>query len=87
MEVEFTKLSSKGQVVIPSDIRKKMKLKEGAPFAVISSRNDTILLKKIKMPSLEDFERLTKRTTEIAKKNKLKPEDIERIIHKHRGVE
>ena len=86
MDIEFTKISSKGQVVIPSDIRKRMKLKEGSPLAV-TNKGDTILLKKIKMPTLEEFERLTRKTSEIVRKNKIKPEDIQRIIHKHRGIE
>ena len=43
---ELTKASSKGQVVIPTDIRKKLGIKEGSVFAV-SARKDMIVLKKL----------------------------------------
>jgi len=34
----------------------------------------------------EEFERLVDKGTEIAKRNEMKEEDIEEIVHKHRGV-
>lgn len=43
---ELTKASSKGQIVIPTDIREKLKIKEGTVFA-ISSKNNMIVLKKL----------------------------------------
>ncbi len=45
-EVEYTKASSKGQVVIPRKIRKKLKIDEGSIFAV-AAQNDVIVLKKL----------------------------------------
>jgi AbrB family looped-hinge helix DNA binding protein len=45
-EVEFTKASSKGQVVIPRGIRKKLDIKEGSLLAVAADR-DLIILKKV----------------------------------------
>lgn len=45
-EVEYTKASSKGQVVIPSKIRKKLKIDESSVFAV-AAENDMIILKKL----------------------------------------
>lgn len=46
MEIEFTRMSSKGQVVIPLDVRKRLSLKDGEPLAV-STKDDLIVLKKI----------------------------------------
>ncbi|MDP1695302.1 MAG: AbrB/MazE/SpoVT family DNA-binding domain-containing protein [archaeon] len=46
METEITRISSKGQVVIPLIIREKMKIKEGEAFAV-SEKGNLIVLKKI----------------------------------------
>jgi AbrB family looped-hinge helix DNA binding protein len=43
---ELTKASSKGQVVIPSVVRRKLGIKRGSVFAV-SARNDMIVLKKL----------------------------------------
>lgn len=43
---EITKASSRGQIVIPTSIRNKMRLKEGSVFAV-SSERDMIVLRKL----------------------------------------
>ena len=43
---ELTKASSKGQIVIPTDVRKKLGVKEGSVFAV-TSKKDMIVLKKL----------------------------------------
>ena len=45
-EMQFTKASSKGQVVIPTRIRKRLGIKEGSVFAVAADR-DVIILKKV----------------------------------------
>jgi AbrB family looped-hinge helix DNA binding protein len=45
-EFEFTRASSKGQVVIPRKIRKKLGLEEGSVLAVTTDR-DMIVLKMI----------------------------------------
>ena len=43
---ELTRVSSRGQIVIPSVVRKKLGIKEGNVFAV-SSKNDMIVLKML----------------------------------------
>jgi len=43
---ELTRASSKGQIVIPSNVRKKMGIKDGSVFAV-SAKKDMIVLKKL----------------------------------------
>jgi AbrB family looped-hinge helix DNA binding protein len=45
-EVQFTRASSKGQVVIPTKIRKKLAIKEGSVLAVVAD-GDMIVLKKV----------------------------------------
>ncbi|OWP55352.1 MAG: hypothetical protein B2I17_10020 [Thermoplasmatales archaeon B_DKE] len=45
--MEFVKTSSKGQVVIPSSIRKKLSIHEGSVF-VVTTQNDIIVFKKVK---------------------------------------
>jgi len=39
-----TKMSSKGQVVIPEEIRKRFGLKSGSQFVVVGEK-DTVILK------------------------------------------
>jgi AbrB family looped-hinge helix DNA binding protein len=46
IETEFTKTSSKGQIVIPSNIRKKLNIGTGSLLAV-TAQDDLIVLKKI----------------------------------------
>ena len=43
---ELTRASSKGQVVIPTNLRKRLNIKEGSVFAV-TSKKDMIVLKKL----------------------------------------
>jgi AbrB family looped-hinge helix DNA binding protein len=45
MEVKTVKISDKGQISIPKDVREEMKLKEGETLIMISER-DKITLKR-----------------------------------------
>ena len=54
MPAETIKMSSRGQIVIPQDIREELKASEGTIFSVVSSI-DVIILKKISIPSKEDL--------------------------------
>lgn len=49
MTVATTKLSSKGQVVIPESIRKSLRLKEGDQFVVVG-QGDSVIFKTISPP-------------------------------------
>jgi len=46
--VETTKLSDKGQVVIPKDVRERMGLKPGSRFLVIAT-DDAIILQRLEV--------------------------------------
>lgn len=82
-KVEFTKLSSKGQIVIPQGVRKDMRLKTGTPFAVIEQK-DAILLKKIEMPKVKSWAEVTKPFREAARKSGFTRADLDRIIREVR---
>jgi AbrB family looped-hinge helix DNA binding protein len=43
-----TTLSARGQIVIPSDVRKQLGLREGDDFIVLTSPDGEILLKPIR---------------------------------------
>jgi AbrB family looped-hinge helix DNA binding protein len=59
--IEFTRASTKGQIVIPQDIRKNMKIKEGSVFVIMHPKSDTLVLKKIdKKFGRVDFDMLHK---------------------------
>jgi AbrB family looped-hinge helix DNA binding protein len=77
--IEITSMSSRGQIVIPLNLREMMELKEGEKFA-ITGKEDTIILKKIQMPSFENFDNLMKQTHDFAKRNKLTQKDLDDAI-------
>lgn len=54
MTLETVKMSSKGQIVIPRDLREELKVGEGTLFGVVRSK-DTLILKKIDTPSKESM--------------------------------
>lgn len=51
---EFTRVSSKGQLVIPQDIRRDLHIKEGDVFATTSAHNGLIIMKRIKDPIMRE---------------------------------
>ena len=76
---ELTRASSKGQIVIPSDIRKRLHVKEGSVFGVVA-KNDTIILKKLDTKITADDMRTLKLVEESWK-------DIEEGRYKRTSVE
>lgn len=79
----ITSLSTKGQVVIPEDIRKLIGLKEGAKMMVFTD-GANVMLKPIATPGMEEFEKMAKATRQYAKKAGLKKSDVEEVIQKVR---
>ena len=47
MNIEITKITSKGQLVIPLGIRQRQKISEGEKFLVYDT-DDSIILKRVK---------------------------------------
>ena len=83
-KLEITSLSSRGQIVIPQDVRDKLHLHIGEKFIVIGE-GDTIVLKKIEVPSFKGFDKLLKKTREFAKKKRIKPKDVTQAIKRVRS--
>ena len=65
-KLEITSMSSRGQVVITLEVREQLGLKEGEKFFVVGE-DDTIILKKVTMPSFKNFDKLIQKTQQIAK--------------------
>jgi AbrB family looped-hinge helix DNA binding protein len=57
VSIATTRMSSKGQVVIPEEIREKMGLHPGTQFAVLGARG-MIVLRPLTPPSLDEFDNL-----------------------------
>jgi len=84
--VSTTKMSSKGQVVIPENIRRNLNLKAGAQFIVVAEK-DVVILKSITPPSLEEFDELVAKARQGGKKAGLKKTDISEALKKVRNKE
>lgn len=76
-------LSERGQIVIPLEVRKKMHLEAGNKFAVFPIDN-TVILKKIDLPSLERWDELLKPLREEAARRELGEKGIDRMVEETR---
>lgn len=77
--VATTKLSSKGQVVIPEAIREALGLEAGDQFIVIGD-DDAIVLKRITAPSRAELRSLFTRIRAEARRVGLVRSDVRRAI-------
>ena len=78
-----TRMSSKGQVVIPESIRKQLDLKEGVQFLVLGEE-DVVILKVVTPPDRNEFDSLLKKARKQAKEAGLKQKDIPYAVAKAR---
>jgi len=77
-------MSSKGQVVIPEEVRNSLGLETGAQF-IVMGENDVVILKTISPPSMSEFDGIVTRARRQAKKAGMKPSDISQAVAKVRG--
>ena len=88
MEVETTKMSSRGQIVIPQDVREEVNAEEGTIFAVVGNK-DTIILKKIEKPSkkllIRELGEIAKEGAKRAEKLGIKESDVPKLVSKIRN--
>jgi AbrB family looped-hinge helix DNA binding protein len=79
-----TKLSSRGQIVIPEEIRNRLGLEPGAQFVVVGE-GDVVVLKAISPPKMTDFKALLDKAQASAKEAGIRPDDVERAIREVRS--
>jgi AbrB family looped-hinge helix DNA binding protein len=79
-----TRLSSKGQVVIPEEVRKRLGLTAGVQFVVVGE-GDVVILKVVSPPSKDEFESLVSKARRQARKAGMKRSDIGAAVKKVRG--
>jgi AbrB family looped-hinge helix DNA binding protein len=80
-----TTLSSKGQIVIPEEIRARLGLKAGAQFVVVGDR-DVVILKMLKAPAMKEFSALVAQTRREAKLAGIKRSAVAKAVAKVRRV-
>ncbi len=79
-----TRMSSKGQIVIPETVRKKLGLEPGDQFMVLGE-GDVVILKTIETPSIRDFDRLISKARQQAKSAGMRRADIATALAQARG--
>ena len=82
--VYTTKMSSKGQIVIPESIRDSLGLKAGTQFVVVG-KGDTVILKSIDEPPMEEFAGLIAQARKSAKKVGLTKSQLKKAIKEARS--
>ena len=82
--MEVTTISSKGQVVIPANIRHEMGLSNGSKLIVVTD-GDNLLLKPVQTPRLQAFRALVRRSEQYAKEAGLKKRDVSKTLKKIRN--
>jgi len=78
-QIATTKLSSKGQVVIPEEIRRRLGLETGAQFVVMGDR-DVVVLKAIHPPEMSQFDKLVGEARKAARRAGMKRSDIKKEV-------
>ncbi|MDG6225596.1 MAG: AbrB/MazE/SpoVT family DNA-binding domain-containing protein [Candidatus Thermoplasmatota archaeon] len=84
MEAAIIRVSSKGQIVIPSSWRNRLGIDEGSELLAIGE-GDTLMLKLIEKSSLkEEFLRTVGPIRKRIKNSKVKRKDVQEAIRKAR---
>ncbi len=78
------RMSSKGQVVIPEEIRKRLGLTAGVQFVVVGDA-DVVILKRLDAPDLAEFDNLIREARRQARSAGMKRSDIREAIARVRG--
>ena len=81
--VATTRLSSKGQVVIPEEIRRRLGLATGVQFAVVGE-GDVVVLKAVQPPSMRQFDDLVRAARQAARKAGMRRKAIAGAVRKAR---
>lgn len=82
--VDYTRLSSKGQFAVPKDIRESLKMKPGEEFLIFAD-NDTLILKRVQKPADPDIEKMFARSRKLAREKGLTGKDVENAVQSVRN--
>jgi AbrB family looped-hinge helix DNA binding protein len=85
MPVATTRLSSRGQVVIPEPVRQRLALKPGTEFVVVGDA-DVVILKTIAPPARAEFAKLLARARRQARLAGVRKADVTRLVREARSA-
>jgi len=78
-------MSSKGQVVIPEEIRDRLGLTAGTQFVVVGDKG-VVILKILSAPKMSDFNELVGQARRQARKAGLKRSDVAKAVRAEKKV-
>jgi len=78
--IEMGKISARGQIAIPAEIRREMDLQEGQRVLFVLE-NDTLMIKKI---TTQTFSQITKPLKEAMKKTSFQEKDVPELLQQFR---
>ena len=85
MQIELASVSTKGQIVIPGRIRKRLGIQAGSRLMVMTD-GENVLMKPIAPPRLETFEALVEESRRAAADSRMEPADAKRAVTEVRGA-
>lgn len=83
-EADTTRVSSRGQIVIPQSVREVIHLREGEILAVYGE-GDTIILKRVNAPDIEDLKAILAVGERFAKRRRLTRRDVSKAVAETRA--
>jgi len=81
--LDITRMSAKGQVVIPGDIRLAMGLASGVKF-IVATEGDMVILKRIGRPLQAEVNKLFADSRKFGRQIGLKKTDVKKAIRQVR---
>lgn len=79
-DIEIVKMSNKGQLVVPQDIREMANLMPGERFVAFAV-DEGVLFKKVKIPKVKlNFNSLAKEIESQFKRNKVSQSDVKEAV-------
>ena len=82
--VATTRMSSRGQVVIPESVRNDLGLKTGDRFVVVAE-SGVVVLQGIRKPAMGEFDSLVRKARRQAKAAGLRRADVAKAVGAARG--
>lgn len=75
--MDLVKMSAKGQLVVPQELREEADFQEGDRFVPVL-QPEGVLFKKINLSN--EFERITRETQEQFRKKKITQQDVQKAV-------
>lgn len=85
MNAQVLTVSSKGQISLPANFRKVMSIEKGSKLVAYTS-GDVIMLKVLKLPTIEEFENALDEAQEWASSVGYNEQDVDDIIKSVRKI-